>query len=139
MQQTPPSSLTGLEYAVISIAVTLAGGIGAFLTWIINRRKLKPEISVIDATAEKTRAEARKLDGDTIHLAWQRIDELFAISENQRSQIRQLSMDNDKKTGQVEVLEAELVWMKSVISVAGVDLGKYHDLRQKHSDKGDTP
>jgi len=131
MQQTPPSSLTGLEYVLISIVTVLAGGIGSLLTWLVNRRKVKPEITVIEASAEKVRAEARRLDSDTIGAAYARLDELWEIAENQRIQIRQLGMDSDKKTIEVELLEDELKWLKGVINAADIKLSDYDYLRRK--------
>jgi len=134
MQQAPPSSLSGLEYALLSVALTLAGGIGAILTWFINRRKVKPEITVIEATAEKTRAEARRLDGDTIHQAYERIDELWEIGEKQRTQIRELQMDNDKKAMEVEFVNEEIKWLTAVLGAAGVKLSDYDYLRKKRTE-----
>lgn len=132
MQQPhPPSSLSGIEYVLISIVTVLAGCAGSLLTWLVNRRKVKPEITAIEATAEKTRAEARRLDSDTIGAAYARLDELWEIAEDQRIQIRTLTLENDKKTMELEFQESELKWLKGVLDAAQVKLSDYDYLRRK--------
>lgn len=130
MQQSS-SSLAGLEQTVLELAKFLASGvIGAVLTWLNLRKKLKPEIQVIEATAAKTYAEARHLNGETLSDAYDRIEELYVIADRQRVQISRLQTAFDKATRNEEFLEEELQWLNNVIKVAGIDLAKYGHMRK---------
>jgi hypothetical protein len=62
------------------LAIPVAGGIGALVARFLEWGKRKPEVSILEANAEKTRAEAKKLDGETINLAYDRIDELVMVN-----------------------------------------------------------
>src|SRR5258705_247966 len=87
--QPPPSSspFTGLEYALISLAIAVAGVVGGVVTSLINKRKSRPEIIVLNARAEKSMAEARSLDGSTLGRAYHRIDELHVIIDELRDEL----------------------------------------------------
>lgn len=84
MQDTSSHALIDLLKV---LAVPLAAGIGALGQWLFNRQKRQLEASVNEATAVKTRAEARKLDGETLNMAWDRIDELTAINSELRTKV----------------------------------------------------
>jgi hypothetical protein len=86
MQEIPSATPTALLNALYVIAIGVAGVIGSLVTWFINRKKVRPEISALEAGAEKTRAEARKLDGETVDLFCDRIDELVQINLELRRQ-----------------------------------------------------
>lgn len=130
--QTPSSFLTGLEVLLAEVAKHLAsGGLFSFLTWLILRKKLKPEIQVIEATAVKTYAEARHLNGETLGNAYERIEELYVIADSQRTQIARLQRECDRHLMNEEFIEEELKWMKSVIDAAGVKLENYGHMRQR--------
>lgn len=125
------SSLAGLDQTVLELARVLAGGlIGAILTWLNLRKKLKPEIHVIEATAAKTYAEARHLNGETLSDAYDRIEELYVIADQQRVQISRLQLALDKTSRNEEFLEEELQWMSNVLKAAGVDLKLYGHMRK---------
>jgi len=87
MSETPPANPHAVLDFLYALAIPLAGGLGALFQWLLNRKKIKPEVSILEASAEKTRAEARKLDGETINLAWDRIDELIEINFELRKQL----------------------------------------------------
>jgi hypothetical protein len=87
MQETPTASSRALIDVLYLLAIGVAGGIGSLITWFLNRQKVKPEILILEASAEKTRAEARRLDGETVNLAWDRIDELTEINFELRKQL----------------------------------------------------
>lgn len=126
------SSLTGLEFVLLEIAKFIgSGGIGSLTTWLLLRKKVAPEVDAIQAGAEKTRAEARRLDAETINQAYERIDELWDIAESQRERIRALSMDTDKKSIELRLLDDEITWLSAVMKAAGVKLSDYDYLRQK--------
>lgn len=86
MQEGQSASHYLLDFLRI-LAIPLAGALGYLGSWFLNRKKIKPEVSVLEASAEKTRAEARKLDGETIRDAWERIDELILINFELRKQL----------------------------------------------------
>jgi hypothetical protein len=131
MLQTPSSS-TGLEQTVIELAKVIASGIvGSLLTWLNLRKKLKPEIQAIEASTAKTYAEARHLNGETLGDAYDRIEELFVIADQQRIHLSRLQLDNDKKAMELEFQEGELKWVKGVLDAAGVKLSDYDYLRRK--------
>lgn len=129
--QTNSSSTATLQ-TVLELAKIVAGGlIGAFLQWLNLRKKLKPEIQVIEATAAKTLAEARHLNGETLSNAYERIEELHIIADQQRVQISRLQMAFDKAARNEEFLEEEVRWLNSVLGAAGVDLAKYGHMRKR--------
>lgn len=126
------SSSTGLEQTVVELAkVVASGALGSILTWLNLRKKLKPEIQVIEATAAKTYAEARHLNGETLGNAYERIEELYVIADSQRTQIGRLQVSLDKAIMNEEFLEEEVKWLNSVLGAAGVDLKKYGHMRQR--------
>lgn len=89
-----------LEFLKI-LAIPLAAVLGYLGSWIQNRKKLKPELSILEANAEKTRAEARKLDAETIDLAHDRIDELVIVNYK----LRQDCLDLQRKLDMAEIRE----------------------------------
>lgn len=129
--QNSSSSLAGLEQTAIELAKLIASGIvGAFLWWLKDRKKLKPEIQVIEATAAKTYAEARHLNGETLKDAYDRIEELYIIGDSQRTQISRLQLSLDKALRNEEFLEEELQWITAVMHAAKVDLKQYGHMRK---------
>lgn len=87
MQENPSASSHAFLEALKILAIPIAGALGALIAKLFEWSRRKPEISAIHATAEKTRAEARKLDGETINLAYDRIDELTEINFELRKQL----------------------------------------------------
>ena len=87
MQEIPSPTPPALFNALYVLAIAVAGVLGSLITSFINRKKVRPEISVLEAGAEKARAEARKLDGETINLFCNRIDELVEINLELRKKI----------------------------------------------------
>jgi len=131
MQILPTSSGT-VEQTILELAKFIASGIvGSFLTWLNLRKKLKPEIQVIEATAAKTYAEARHLNGETLANAYERIEELYVIADSQRTQISRLQFANDKQMMELQFQESELKWLKGVLDAAQVKLSDYDYLRRK--------
>lgn len=132
MQIPPPSSSETVQQTILELAKIIASGlVGSVLTWLNLRKKLKPEIQVIEATAAKTYAEARHLNGETLKDAYDRIEELYIIADSQRTQISRLQLDNDKKSMELQFFEAEIKWLKGVLDAASVKLSDYDYLRRK--------
>lgn len=131
--QIPPSSSSGaVEQTILELAKVIASGlVGSLLTYLNLRKKIKPEIQVIEATAAKTYAEARHLNGETLKDAYSRIEELYIIADAQRTQIARLQRENDKRSMREEFLEEELTWMYNVMKAAGVKLENYGHMRQR--------
>lgn len=129
--QTPPSSTPGIEQTILELAKILAGGfVGSILTWLNLRKKVKPEIQQIEAVTAKTYAEARHLNGETLGDAYDRIEELYVIADQQRTQISRLQRDLDKAILNEEFVEEEVKWLNSVLQAAGVDLKQYGHMRK---------
>lgn len=129
--QTPHPSSTGLEQTVLELAKLIASGLaGSLLTWLNLRKKLKPEIQVIEATAAKAYAEARHLNGETLGNAYERIEELYIIADQQRIQISRLQIAFDKAVRNEEFLEEEVQWLNNVLKAAAVDLKMYGHMRK---------
>lgn len=130
--QIPPIPSSSYEQTILELAKFVASGVvGSVLTYLNLRKKLKPEIQVIEATAAKTYAEARHLNGETLGNAYERIEELFVIVSSQRTQLGRLQVSLDKAVMNEEFLEEEVKWLNSVIHAAGVDLKKYGHMRQR--------
>lgn len=137
---TSTSSSASVVQTVLELAKTLGSGIlGALLTWLNLRKRLRPEIQQIDAITAKTYAEARHIDGETLGDAYKRIEELYVICDSQRTQISRLQLDNDKKGMELEFQEAELKWLKGVMDAAQVRLSDYDYLRRKTNPDLDKP
>lgn len=99
-EQSSSASQVLLDFLKV-LAIPIAGGIGYLVSWFRNRGREKPERSILEATAEKTRAEARKLDGEIIDGAYDRIDELLIINY----QLRQDCLALQKKVDMAELRE----------------------------------
>ena len=111
MQIPSSSSLDAVQQTILEVARYVASGaIGAVLTWLNLRKKLKPEIQQIEASTAKTYAEARHLNGETLKDAYDRIEELYVIADSQRTQIARLQRENDRTHMNEEFLEDEVKW-----------------------------
>src|SRR5678815_5671318 len=80
MQEHSSSTSQVLLDVLKVMAVPLAAALGYLGNWFQNRKRLKPELKNLDANAAKTEAEARKLDGETVDRAYDRIDELVVVN-----------------------------------------------------------
>jgi hypothetical protein len=101
MQEHSSSTSQVLLDVLKVIAVPVAAALGYLSSWLQNRSKLKPELSILEANAAKTEAEARKLDGETVDRAYDRIDELVAVNY----QLRQDCLALQKKLDMAEMRE----------------------------------
>jgi uncharacterized membrane protein YheB (UPF0754 family) len=134
MQNLPSSPPGAIEQTVLELAKALASGlIGALLTWLNLRKKLRPEIQQIEATTAKTYAEARHLNGETLKDSYDRIEELYIIADTQRTTIARLQRECDRKAMNEEFLEEEMKWLNAVLKAANVKLENYGHMRQRHS------
>lgn len=98
MQDTSSHALLDL---LKNLQAPIGAVLGALAHWLFNRWKQKPETSILEARAEKTRAEARRLDGETINLAHDRIDELVIVN----FQLRQDCLELQRKLDVAELRE----------------------------------
>lgn len=88
MQDQPTALPQWLLTVLQNLVVFGAGGlIVRLITLWLNRKKPKVEVLALEASAQKTRAEARKLDGESLNLAWERIDELILENFDLRKQL----------------------------------------------------
>lgn len=129
MQENPSASSSALLEALKILAIPLAGALGALVARLFEWGRRKPEISVIQASAEKgradaekSRAETRRLDGETINLAYDRIDELTEINFDLRKQL-----DLCEIRGRHH--DAQQKRMKALLDFHGI---KYSEFDEKH-------
>lgn len=101
MQESSSSASQALLDVLKILAVPLAAAMGYLGSWLQNRKKTRQEESVLAATAVKRRAEARKLDGETIDRAHDRIDELMIVN----FKLRQDCLELQKKLDMAEMRE----------------------------------
>lgn len=109
------------------LAVPLAAALGYLGSWFQNRKKLKPELSILEASAAKTEAEARKLDGETVDRAYDRIDELVIVN----FQLRQDCLDLQKKVDMADIRdkfnEEQRRKMKALLDVHGIKYSEFDE------------
>lgn len=108
----PPTSSSVLNYAIYAVAVILSGtGIGSIIKLLVDWRKPKAEVESIHATAEKTRAEARQLDGSTIDRAYERINDLYKVIDALNDELnaeRARTIHYEDLVYQVQSLESQM-------------------------------
>lgn len=109
------------------LAIPIAGGIGYLFSWFRNRGRHKPELSILEATAVKTRAEARKLDAETIDLAHDRIDELLVINYKLREECFDLQKQVDMAKIRDGFNDGQRRKMKALLDVHGIKYSEFDD------------
>lgn len=124
MQETSSHALLDL---LKNLQAPIGAVVGALAHWLFNRWKQKPEASVLEATAEKTRAEARKLDSETINLAHDRIDELVVVN----FQLRQDCLALQKKVDLADLRDnfnaEQRKRMKALLDVHGIKYSEFDE------------
>lgn len=124
MQETSSNALLDL---LKSLQVPIGAFLGAVGHWIFNRWKRKPESSVLEATAEKTRAEARNLDSEIIDRAHDRIDELVIVN----FQLRQDCLALQKKVDMAEIRDRfndqQKRKMKALMDIHGINYSEFDE------------
>jgi hypothetical protein len=127
MQEHSPSASQVLLDFLKILAIPIAGGIGYLFSWFRNRGKRKPELSILEASAAKTRAEAKKLDGETLDLAYERIDELVVVN----FQLRKDLLDLQKKVDMAEIRDkfndGQRRKMKAMLDVHGIKYSEFDE------------
>lgn len=125
-EQSTSASQVLLDFLKI-LAIPLAGVIGYLGSWLQTRKKLQPEILILEANAEKTRAEARKLDGETIDRAHDRIDELVIVN----FQLRQDCLALQKRVDMAEIRERfneqQKRKMKALLDIHGIKYSEFDE------------
>lgn len=119
------------SHALLDLLKNLQAPIGAVLGvlghWLFNRWKQKPELSILEANAEKTRAEARKLDGETINLAHDRIDELVMVN----FQLRQDCLALQKRVDLADLRDnfnaEQRKRMKALLDIHGIKYSEFDE------------
>src|SRR5688500_9294318 len=102
------------------LAIPIATGAGYLLSWLQNRKKLKPELSILGANAGKTEAETRKLDGETIDRAYDRIDELVDVNYQLRQDCLALQKKVDMGDIRDRFNEEQRKKLKALLDVHGI-------------------
>ena len=127
MQEQSSSS----SQLLLDLLKNLQGPIGAALGvlghWLFNRWKQKPEIKILDANAAKTEAEARKLDGETVDRAYDRIDELVIVN----FQLRQDCLALQRKADMAEIRDnfndRQRKKMKALLDLHGIKYSEFDE------------
>lgn len=132
--------------AIASILTTL--GIPHLYNNWLNRKKPAADIHVTEATATEITVRSTATAGDAVvrfmdrlNVAQETIDRLRSERDSWQDEYDkvfverdQLLQDNAKREREVEFVNDELKWMKSVIDAAGVKLSDYDYLRRKRQD-----
>ena len=124
--QSSSASQVLLDFLKI-LAIPLAGGVGYLVSWFRNRGKAKPERSILEATAVKTLAEAKKLDGETLDLAYDRIDELLIINYRLREDLLELKKQIDMGEIRDSFNEKQRKRMKALLDVHGIKYSEFDE------------
>ena len=127
-EQSTSASQVLLDFLKI-LAIPLATGAGYLLSWIQNRKKLRPELSILEANAGKTEAETRKLDSETIDRAYDRIDELVVVN----FQLRQDCLALQKKVDMAEIRDRfndqQKRKMKALLDIHSIKYSEFDEPR----------
>src|SRR5688572_21098043 len=124
MQETSSNALLDL---LKSLQVPIGAVVGALVHWLISRWKRKPELSILEANAEKTRAEAKKLDGETLDLAYDRIDELVIVNYQLRKENLALQRDVDLAAIRDRFNEEQRRKMKALLDVHDIKYSEFDE------------
>lgn len=124
MQESSSHALLDL---LKSLQAPLGAALGVLGHWLFNRWKQKPESLVLEATAEKTRAEARKLDGETIDRAHDRIDELVIVNYQLRQDCLALQKKVDMADIRDDFNEKQRKKMKALLDVHGIKYSEFDE------------
>lgn len=112
----------------------LQGPIGAALGvlghWLFNRWKQKPELSILEASAGKTEAETRKLDGETIDRAYDRIDELVEVNYQLRQDCLALQRKVDMADIRDKFNDGQRRKMKALLDLHGIKYGEFDEPKE---------
>jgi len=107
------------------LAIPIAGALGYLGSWLQNRKKLNPEIKILDANAAKTEAEARKLDGETVDRAYDRIDELVVVNFQLRQDCLALQRKVDMSEIRDRFNEEQRRKMKALLDIHGIKYNEF--------------
>lgn len=136
MQEHQTSASQVLVDFLKIVAVPLAAAMGYLGSWLQNRKKLKPELSILEANAEKTRAEARKLDGETIDRAHDRIDELVIVNFQLRQDCLALQKQVDMADIRDRHNEEQRKKMKALLDFHGIKYSEFDGPKQDQQTLG---
>ena len=123
MQEHSPATPHALLDFLYVLAIPIAAGVGALVNRLLNRKRVRPELLILEASAEKTRAEVRKLDGETIDLAYDRILELVEIN-------RELSKQLDLCEIRGRHHEAQEKRMLAIMSLHNIKYSEFDEPKQ---------
>jgi hypothetical protein len=127
MQEHSSSTSQLLLEFLKNLQAPIGAALGVLGHWLFNRWKQKPEIKILDANAAKTEAEARKLDGETVDRAYDRIDELVVVN----FQLRQDCLALQRKVDMGEIRdrfnEEQRRKMKALLDIHGIKYNEFDD------------
>jgi hypothetical protein len=124
--QSSSASQVLLDFLKV-LAIPIAGGIGALIARFSEWGKRKPELSILEANAGKTEAETRKLDGETIDRAYDRIDELVAVNFQLRQDCLALQRKVDMSDIRDRFNDGQRRKMKALLDVHGIKYSEFDE------------
>lgn len=124
MQETSSHALLDL---LKNLQAPIGAVLGALAHWLFNRWKRKPELSILEATAQKTRAEARKLDEETLDLARDRIDELVTVNYQLRRDLLELQKKVDMADIRDRFNEEQRRKMKALLEIHSIKYNEFDE------------
>lgn len=124
MQETSSHALLDL---LKSLQAPIGAVLGALAQWLFTRWKQKPEAAILVANAEKTRAEARRIDGEILDRAHDRIDELAAVNYQLRQDCLALQKKVDMGDIRDKFNEGQRKKMKALLDVHGIKYSEFDE------------
>jgi hypothetical protein len=138
MYQSDQASLSWTQIA-FGIVASFIGGGGAyklFNIWL-NRKKPAAEIGVHEATAVKTRAEARKIHAEAdvqlntvVERFLIRIDEMTVKADAVRIERDDYKMRYDLQQIELRLRDAQIKKMKGVLDLKGIKLSDFDEPKE---------
>lgn len=80
-------------------------GVGGLAGWLLNRRRVPADISLVSAQAEVQVATAEKTRADAQHTV---VDSLLAVSAGLKLDLDRIRAERDEARSQVKLLEEQL-------------------------------
>jgi hypothetical protein len=138
MQEHSSSTSQVLLDVLKVLAVPFLAASGYFAAWIQNRKKLKPELKILDANAAKTEAEARKLDGETVDRAYDRIDELVMVNYQLRQDCLALQRKVDMSEIRDRFNDGQRRKMKALLDIHGIKYSEFDEPKSLTDGEADS-
>jgi hypothetical protein len=129
----PSLSWTQIAFGILASFIGGGGAYKLFNVWL-NRKKPQAEIHLTDATADKTRAEARKIHAEAdvqfnaiverLHI---RIEEMAASAVKVREERDEYKLRNELQQIELRMRDDQIKKMKGVLDMKGIRLSDFDE------------